>query len=77
MNTLTQTRWFVGSISRCPTNFTTPQRIAIEANDKEHAETRLYKLYSDDYDRSRVELAVATDSDDLNGARRYPLPTAL
>ena len=72
-----QTKWYVGSIYRCPTNYTTPQRIAIEANDLRHAEERLYKLYDDNYDRGRVYFDVATDTDYLNGARKYPLPSPL
>ena len=74
---ITKNYWFVGSISRCPTNFTTPRRIAIEAPDLEAASKRLYRLYTDDYDRSSVRLCSAENSDDLHGALRHPAPTPL
>lgn len=74
---MTKPSWYIGDIYICPTNFSSPQRIAIEATDKEHAEQRLYKLYNDGYDRASVRFTKAEDSDDLYGARQHKLPTAL
>jgi hypothetical protein len=77
----TQKKWFVISMSRMPTNFTEPFRVAIEAESKKHAEDRLWKLYSNEvytnsnhsYKSAEESFTETSDKDILFACRRHPL----
>ena len=78
--------WFVAEICRIPTNFNQSFRVAIEADDREHASKRLYKLYPNNYGSptwyrgcldAGLQNEPAKTTDDLDGAIKHPLPTDL
>lgn len=73
------TQWYVGTLARIPTNFSTPFRVAIEATSHAHAIERAYKLYSNDvYSGAGCNISEAisptpADADDIANARQHRL----
>jgi len=72
--------WFIATLARVPTNFTTPFKVAVEANDAEHATRRLYDLFDDNYaglgcnkSEAIYEPAKERLADLLVSARKFPL----
>ena len=79
--------WFVAEIAAKPIRGATPFRVAIEAHNYEHACERIHKLYSSSsygsysyqrpYPDGGLDKEPAKDTDETNGARMHPLPSAL
>jgi len=78
--TATAVSWWIATVGRIPLNFSSPVAVAIQARDKDHAESRLRKLYHPNiyagYGPSRSlgeDLRMSADPDDRANARQHPL----
>jgi hypothetical protein len=79
--TSTTTSWWLTTIARIPLAYSSPMRVAIQATSREHAVSRLRKIYSPDIYGSYMstcyslgsKMEQSDDPDDRADARCHPL----